>query len=363
MSERRERTESTMSPLTLPTKEGGEGHPERDQRGQRTAADQAIISASADGIVAVGEDGRIRVCNPAAETLFGRRAEALLGTEFGYPIVSGGATEVELMLPGEGNRIVEMRVASTVLDGERLHVAALRDVTRRRRIEQDLEQALERQYTTAAMVAHELRNPLATISTLTDLLRDDAVRLTEDQRAGIADRIADRTAYLQSLVGKLLSASRIDVGVTRPLERVPVLELTLERLAEFGARSAEVRVSCDPRLTAYVNRDELSEMLVNLLENAFAYGCPPIEVSAAERGGRVEITVADAGAGVPPDFVPRLFDRFTRDPGAQRRTEGSGLGLWIVRSLARANGGDVHYEPGDRGGACFRLDLRCAPPS
>lgn len=331
------------------------------ERQRRTVADQAIISATADGIVAVGEDGRIRVCNPAAEALFGRPAEALLGTEFGYPIVSGGATEVELMLPGEGKRIVEMRVAGTSLDGERLHVAALRDVTRRRRIERDLEQALERQYTTAAMVAHELRNPLAAIRTLTDLLRDDGVRLTEDQRAGIADRIADRTAYLQALVGKLLSASRIDVGATRPLERVPVLQLTLERLAEFGPRSAEVRVSCDSRLAAYVNRAELSEMLVNLLENAFAYGRPPIEVRVAERDGRIKIRVDDAGPGVPADFVPRLFDRFTRDPGVERRTEGSGLGLWIVRSLARANGGEVSYEPGERG-AGFCLDLRSAPP-
>lgn len=333
----------------------------RPESDRRTIADEAIISATADGIVAVGEDGRIRVCNPAAEELFGRPAAQLMGTEFGYPIVSGDASEVELMLPGKGKRIVEMRVAGTVLDGERLHVAALRDVTRRRRIEQDLEEALERQYTTAALVAHELRNPLAAIRTLTDLLRDDGVLLTDDQRTEIADRIADRTVHLQALVGKLLSASRIDVGAARPRQRVPVLELTLERLAEFGPRSAEVRVCCDPRLSAYVNRAELSEMLVNLLENAFAYGRPPIGMRVTEHGGRIEIKVDDAGPGVPPGFVPRLFNRFTRDPGVEGRTEGSGLGLWIVRSLARANGGDVCYEPGDRGGACFRLDLPSAP--
>jgi signal transduction histidine kinase len=322
-------------------------------------AERAIISASADGIVAVDERGRIRVCNPAAEELFGRPAEELVGTPFGYPIVADDATEVALMLPHGGERIVEMRVTSTRLEGERLHVAALRDVTHRRRVEQELERALEQQHTVAAMVAHELRNPLAAISTLTDILRDPCVSLTAEQRAEAIERIADRTACLKAMVAKLLTASKIDVAAVRPPpERVPVLELTIERLAELGERSGDIRVWCDPYLTACANRDELSEMLVNCLENAFAYGCPPISVRATGIGDRISLTVEDSGPGVSADFVPRLFDRFSRGPTVGPRTAGSGLGLWIVRNLARANDGEVHYETGERGGARFRLDLR-----
>ncbi|GLY91776.1 PAS domain-containing sensor histidine kinase [Actinoallomurus iriomotensis] len=334
--------------------------------GRRTRAGpdagQAIISASADGIVLVGGDGRIRFCNPAAEELFGRPAEDLLGGPFGFPIVAGGATEVELMLPDGGERIVEMRVTSTILDGERLHVAALRDVTRRHHVEQELERALERQHATAAVVAHELRNPLAAIRTLTDVLRDPTATLTPERRADVVDRIAERTVFLQAMVAKLLTAARIDEGTVRaPLERVPLLELVLERLAELGEQAGDVVVTCDAGLTALVNRGEMSEMFVNCLENAFAYGRPPITVSATGSDGRIELWICDCGPGVPEDFVPHLFDRFARNPCGERRTEGSGLGLWIVRCLARANGGDVHYEPGDHGGACFRISLRRAP--
>lgn len=98
-------------------------------------------------------------------------------------------------------------------------------------------------------------------------------------------------------------------------------------------------------------------MITNYFENATAYGRPPVTVRVTSTPDAVEVRVRDSGPGVPEHFVPRLFDRFSRDPATTRGTEGSGLGLWIVRSLARSNAGDAWYEPGEPDGACFCVRL------
>ncbi len=327
-----------------------------------SAADlsQLIVSASADGIVAVDDQGTLRLCNPAAAALFARSVTELVGTSFGYPLADA-VTEINLILPDGGTRVVEMRVTSALWNDSRLHIAALRDVTRRRELEHELEAALEHRDVAVAMAAHELRNPLAAIAVLVDILRDRQARLTEVQRAEMLDGIAERTARLQALVRKLLISSRIDArGAPATLEAVPVLEFLLEQVAELKTGAREVRLSCSPDLVALVDRAEFAEMLANYLENAATYGRPPTEIRAARLDDHIEVRVSDAGPGVPDAFVPRLFDRFTREPLTERDTEGTGLGLWIVRSLARSNGGEAWYEPAGNGGSCFVLRLQRA---
>ncbi|MGW1680001.1 PAS domain-containing sensor histidine kinase [Saccharopolyspora sp. NPDC002376] len=321
-----------------------------------------MVEASADGIVAVDERGIIRLANPAAEMLFARSTGDLVGSVFGAPTVVHQTSEIDLIQPDGSARVVEMRVTATTLHGEHVYVAALRDVTRRKQAEQDLEVALERQTTVVAVAAHELRTPVAAIKLLVHLLREGRATLSEEQTVELIDEIAAGIDRLQALMHKLLTASRIDAEDTRASpEPVRVLEALLERLADFEEKAQDVSLSCSPDLVAVVDRYELSEMLTNYLENAFTYGRPPVEVRATEQSGWVEIRVCDRGPGVPDSFVPHLFERFSRELRARRQMEGTGLGLWIVRSLARATGGEVWYEPNDDEGACFCLRLQGTP--
>ena len=326
-------------------------------------AGHMVMAALADGIVAVDENGVIRICNPAAEVLLSRPSGELIDTPLGYPVVNGESTEIDLMLPGGQTRVVEMRATTVTVAGERLYVSALRDVTLQREAEQRLEAELERQGMVIAVVAHEIRNPLTGIRQLVDMLREPEESFSEEERADVLDRIADRTARLQALVKKLLTVAKIDAKAARvSVEPVPVLEVILERLAEFADRPKDVYISCDRQVRALVDRIELAEMLINYLENAFQYGAPPLEIRVTEQPDSVEIRVCDNGPGVPEAFVPSLFERFSRESRTQRETKGSGLGLWIVQHLARANGGDAYFETGEQGGACFCLRLPLAPP-
>ena len=154
--------------------------------------------------------------NQAAQELPARPAGELIGAPFGFPVVAGRAAEVELMLPGGGERVVEMRATTATLEGQRLHIAALRDVTHRKQAERDLQAALEHQNVVLAIAAHELHNPLAAISVLAHVLQDQHDTMTPAQRAQIIDQIVERTARLQLLVRRLLTASSIDAAGPRP---------------------------------------------------------------------------------------------------------------------------------------------------
>ncbi|MFZ3595269.1 ATP-binding protein [Streptomyces sp. BH104] len=327
---------------------------------------QAVVDAAPDGIVAVDEGGLIRLCNPAAAELFGRPAGELLGLPFGFPLAAREPAEIDLVLPSGSGRVVEMRVTVTHTSDDRLHIAMLRDVTERRRTQHALEAALARQDTVIAVTAHELRNPLATIGVLAHTLRDEHSRLTDKQRAEIAGRIVDATAWLQTLVRKHLAAARIDGNSVDAAPRpVPVLEFILEQLGAMDEDALQVEVDCAPDVVAFVDRGDLAEMLVNYLENAFIYGGPPIGIQVTAAAGHIDLRVHDGGPGVPPEAVPRLFQRFGRATH-EHGPQGTGLGLWIVRMLARAGGGDAWYEPGsaqDAGAGAapgFHLRLRRA---
>ncbi|MEU6847918.1 PAS domain-containing sensor histidine kinase [Streptomyces sp. NPDC046716] len=321
---------------------------------------EAVLAGMPDGIVVVDGEGMIRLCNPAAAALFGRPAGELLHLPFGFPITSTGVTEIDLVLPSGSARVVEMRVTQTHALGERMYIAALRDVTERHRAQRALEAELDRQGIMIAVTAHELRTPLATIGVLAHTLRDAGARLTDAQREDIAHRIVDSTERLQALVRKHLTAARIDAQATDAAPQpVPVLEFILEHLGGLGEDAPEVDVDCPPDVAAYVDRGDLWEMLANYLENAFTHGLPPVRITVTPSpADEVVVRVHDHGPGVPPATLPRLFQRFA---GAGVPPRSTGLGLWIVRRLARAAGGDAWYE-GDKGvGAVFCLRLRRVP--
>jgi signal transduction histidine kinase len=317
----------------------------------------AILAASADGVVAIDDHGTVRFSNQAAAQLLGPRAGDLVGMPFDHDVAPGQGAEIELTGPA-GPRVIDVRTTSTTVAGERFRIAVLRDVTQRRQSEQAMEAAIDQQSAALAVAAHELHSPLAAIGVLAHVLSDQQVEIGFPERAKLAERIADLAGRLQMLMRRLLTSVQIEAnGIRGTPDPVPVLEVIIDQLALVGAAPKDVHVHCGPDISAAVDRAEFTMMLANYIDNALTYAKAPIEITAAEQDEWTEISVRDNGPGVAEDFKPLLFERFARAPEAERQAAGIGLGLWIVRTLARSAGGDAWYEPADDGGSRFLLRL------
>jgi signal transduction histidine kinase len=122
-------------------------------------------------------------------------------------------------------------------------------------------------------------------------------------------------------------------------------------------RRGAVRVDVPDGLEANVDPAAFDRILSNLITNAFRYGEPPVIVTAEQSDNHLRIAVEDRGRGVAPEFVPDLFERFSRSDSSRSISGGTGLGLAIARSYAVAHAGDLRYEPADPHGARFQLVL------
>jgi two-component system sensor histidine kinase MtrB len=160
------------------------------------------------------------------------------------------------------------------------------------------------------------------------------------------------------LVEQLLDLSRLDADAIDIVpEPVDVREQVEEIVRATAAVPDAVQVAVPADTRATVDRNVLDRVVGNLITNAFRYGQPPVIVSAERTDNHLRITVEDRGKGVSAEFVPDLFERFTRSEGSRASAVGTGLGLAIARSYARAHGGDLIYEDAEPAGAKFRLVL------
>ena len=251
---------------------------------------------------------------------------------------------------------LEVRVddrTAALTDANRELDERLRELADAYEREQEITERLRRldQFKTelVAVAAHDLRTPLAIIVGFATTLHDHRDRLDEEQRQSLLTRIVTNTRRLSEFVENLLQFARIESGELR-VESSPVdLETLLRRtIGEFQAsepdREFQVRI---PQPLPHVLADESRQwqILMNLLSNAVKYSPDgsPIEVTAVPVNGAVEIAVRDHGAGIPESELPKLFAKFTRIDAAHasRRAMGTGLGLYICRSLVEAHGGRI----------------------
>ncbi len=220
-------------------------------------------------------------------------------------------------------------------------------------------EVLQQQEEFLAVASHELRTPVTIVTGFASGLQDHWEALDDEARRTYLDRLAGGATRLTNLVEDLLTTLMTRAGrIELHAEAVLVRDLVDDSIAGSRINDDDVEVDVPDGLAVAVDPRYGPRIIANLLDNAAKYGRPPVEVVARGCGDHVEIHVRDHGDGVRDDVRDHLFEGYWQSPRhTWRRDGGIGLGLHLVRDLARRSGGEVEHRAPDDGGALFVVRL------
>lgn len=341
---------------------GGSSQAESEHLSRLLAAAEAqffnIIGRNTDSILIVDPAGTIVFANPAAIALFGQDARPLSGRPFGFPLASGKATEIEIPVPGRPARTGEMQVVDIEWQEKPARLVTVRDITERKQAD-ELRLEVEKHVRLDKLkddfintVSHELRTPLSITKEAISLILERATGDINDQQTeilGIAKNNIDRLARI---ISGLLDISKIEAGKVELHKEDVDLQILVREIAQgfegkAREKGLELKLSLpEEAILVYADEDKLSQIFINLIDNAVKFTAQgAIEVSAAEGSREIECRVRDTGIGITPEDLPKIFDKFTQfgrkeGPGEK----GTGLGLSIVKGLVEVHGGEIRVE-------------------
>jgi PAS domain S-box-containing protein len=322
---------------------------------RQRAHERAVIDASADGIAVLDREGIVRQWNPAAHQITGIALEAAIGYKLPFPQPAPGPGGEVISHQLESGTWIDVLCAEIVETDEL--VVDFRDVTATKALEEAKDLFL-------ATTSHELRTPITVVQGFASTLVDRWDKLGDAERRQAVEIIAERARSLGRLVENLLLGSRVgadELPVT--IERFDLAGLLRAAVLAFRSLSERHVVELDfPEELPAARGDAMATDIIvgQLLENAIKYSPDggTVTVGARAEGARVVVTVVDEGVGIAPGDHDRIFERFVQgEAGDRRRFGGIGLGLYIVKTLALAQGADITAVSRTCGGTCMRLVL------
>jgi PAS domain S-box-containing protein len=317
----------------------------------------AIFMLDVDGIVISWNAGAQRIKGYAANEIIGRSFRVFYPPEeqaAGHPehnldmaLREGAFAEDGWRVRKDGSRFWASVVISPVYDDAGRHIGfakVTRDQTVPREHEEERQKSIAQQAHLLAVTAHELRTPTAVIDGTAGALRSSWDEMPVAERNEMLAGMRSSAHRLRRLVTDLAAASRLQVETLQFHPDDVSLTETLRSAAtriQVAVPGVVIEVDVPHEVLVHADPGRLAQALDNLLENAIRHGAPPFNLLGEADHDEVHIRVSDAGPGVVAGLVPRLFERFS----IAGRSGGTGLGLYLVREIARGHGGDAEYHP------------------
>ncbi|MEN3001541.1 MAG: ATP-binding protein [Armatimonadota bacterium] len=349
---------------------------------RRRLAQNILLNGLPLPLMLCARDSTIRYANQTALEWFGfreARSKSLLALTLCYDLYrlfrQGVQREAQLTSPLTLSFPRERHVIASVWplvdeDGTELFAVMLLDRTELVRLEQ-----VRRDF--VANVSHEFRTPLASIRSLAETILEDA-SMPAETRARFLTMIVQEVERMARIADDLLMLSRAESlpPQRESIDLVPLIQQVVQQVeSEAKAHGVQIETELPEQLTLLAQRDQMVQVVLNLLTNAIRYNKPngQVWVRAFKRGAtdtsdkpeqaEIVLEVQDTGIGIPSEDLPRIFERFYRvDKTRSRETGGTGLGLSIVKHIVEAHGGRVEVESEYRVGSTFRVIMPAPPP-
>ena len=361
---------------------------------------RSLIESNIDALMTTNPAGIITDVNKQMEALTGCTRDELIGATFKNYFTDPDRAEAGIKRVLSGSKVTDYELTACARDGKQTVVsynattfhdrdrklqgvfAAARDVTERKRIERTLQEnntELERARAAAekanltksdflSSMSHELRSPLNAILGFAQLMNSDSPPPTPSQTASI-DQILNAGWYLLELINEILDLAQIESGklaLSREPTSLADVMLECQAMIEPQGEKRGIRMTFPHSGTPYfvdADRTRLKQVLINLLSNAIKYNQPNGTVVVDCRMNtpeRVRVSIADSGAGLPPELLQQLFQPFNR-LGQERSTEeGTGIGLVMSKRLVEMMGGIIGVDSTVGMGSVFWFELNSA---